>query len=80
MANAEEPALWSVREVAHFLKRSERWVRSRISIDPKVKGSMPFYRLGRGLRFSEEEIRRWLDGGCPPSSEIRVPRGGPRRG
>lgn len=69
--------LWVVKELASYLRRSERWVRSRLTLDPKHAGSIPSLRgpgLGRGARFDPAEIKEWLAQGCPPAAEFRARR------
>ncbi len=47
-------SLLTVKEVAHLLGMSERWIHERTR-----RGEMPCYRFGAALRFDPEEIRSW---------------------
>ena len=47
--------IWNVREVAHYLHMAP------ITIYRKVKaGEMPFFKVGKRLKFSQEQIEEWL--------------------
>lgn len=48
--------LWTLREVAEYLRVSEKTVRRRVA-----QGTLPCVRIGRGLRFQPSELLRWLD-------------------
>ena len=62
--------LWSVREVARYLKRSQRWVWSQLDIPGKRAGRIPHLRIGKAPRFIPEEICRWVRLGCPSVAEF----------
>ncbi len=47
--------LLTVKEVAHLLGMSERWIHERTR-----RGEIPCYRFGAALRFDAEEIRLWV--------------------
>jgi excisionase family DNA binding protein len=47
--------LLNVRAVAQKLGMSQRWVHERVR-----KREIPYFRLGRALRFDLEEVRDWL--------------------
>ena len=71
--------LWTVRDVARFLARSERWIWDSLSADPAKPGSLPFIRIpgGRGCRgegsprFVAADIQFWVASGCPPAAVFR---------
>ena len=71
--------LWTVRDVARFLARSEGWIWGALSADPQKPGSLPFIRIpgGRGSRgqgsprFVAAEIQTWVASGCPPAAVFR---------
>ncbi|HVP66762.1 MAG TPA: helix-turn-helix domain-containing protein [Anaeromyxobacteraceae bacterium] len=44
--------VWTTKDVAEFLKASERWVRNAVA-----GGRLPYTRLGGLLRFDPEKIR-----------------------
>lgn len=77
VARPKVSPLWTVKEVAAYLQRSERWVYTALKRDPKHKGSLPNFRLpGGGPRFDPKEVREWLADGCPPAAEFRRRQGG----
>ena len=71
--------LWTVRDVARFLARSERFIWEALSSDPAKPGSLPFIRIpgGRGCRgegsprFVAADIQFWVANGCPPAAVFR---------
>lgn len=71
--------LWSVRDVARFLQRSERWIYDTLAADPAKAGSIPVFRIpggrgsrGRGsARFVPADIVEWVAAGCPPAAVFR---------
>lgn len=48
-------SLWDVPQVATYLKVSESWVYKLVA----AKG-IPFQRMGRLVRFRQEQIDSWL--------------------
>lgn len=73
MAN-ETDALWSISDLAKFLRRSPRWVFIQLARKPDEPGSIPHVRLrGKrgGVRFIPSEIGRWVSDGCAPVAEFR---------
>jgi excisionase family DNA binding protein len=42
-------------EVAELLGRSTRWV-----LDAAVAGDLPSFKVGKAVRFDEDEIEAWL--------------------
>jgi hypothetical protein len=64
--------LWTVRDLADLLCRSERWVYTSLQRDPEREGSVPFLRLpGGGPRFDPATIQAWLAQGCPAASRVK---------
>jgi excisionase family DNA binding protein len=47
--------LWTVRDVAEFLRIHEKTVLSWVS-----RKGLPCFRLGNRLRFSPDDILRWV--------------------
>jgi len=47
--------LWSVRECAHYLRRSASWIYHATS-----RGELPYRRIGGRLAFEPEVIRAWV--------------------
>lgn len=63
--------LMTVKEAAHFLRRSERWLREAIARPPDREGSIPHFRLpGKrgGVRFVRNDLLSWLRNGAPPAA------------
>lgn len=52
--------IYEVRDVAELLKTSQRHVRNLMHRD---KNPLPFYKLGRKVRFREADIQQWLKTG-----------------
>jgi hypothetical protein len=79
--NGHKPeGLWTVRECACYLARSERWVWDALAADPDKTGSIPHVRIpgGRGCRshggsprFIPADIRAWVTDGCPPATVFK---------
>ena len=68
-------SLWTVREFAAFLQRSERWVYSALQRDPLRKGSVPFVRLPGGApRFDPDLVRAWVAQSCPHAAHFQPAR------
>lgn len=67
------PRLWTVRDVARYLARSDRWVWSGLRHPDTEKGSIPHQRLPPGgtPRFDPEEIKEWVRAGCSPVATFR---------
>lgn len=63
------PRLWRVPDLAAFLGRGERWVYSRLTVDPARPGSIPFVRIPGGApRFVPDVILAWAAEGFPPAA------------
>lgn len=53
-----EPSLWTVEDVAAYLKTSRSWVYQRCAgVD-----AIPAMRVGGLLRFEPEEVKAWARG------------------
>lgn len=52
--------LLKVQDLAQKLNVKESWIRCRL-----LKRQIPFIKIGRHVRFDENEIDRWLSRGCP---------------
>ena len=55
----DEP-LWTVGEVATYLRKSERWVRGEYLAE-----RLPCVRIGNSVRFHPEKIRALARGDAP---------------
>jgi len=65
----DEPLLLSTREVAKLLRVSDRTL-----FRMHTEGEMPKpIRIGRAVRWGRDEIKAWVDNGCPPVSEWSWP-------
>lgn len=60
--------LWTVKEVATYLRASTSWVYKAAE-----RGTLPCVRLGAMLRFRPAEIRRFVEG-APAATNV-VPLG-----
>lgn len=61
--------LWDAAELAVYLSCSRRSIYRAIRRDP---GSIPHVRLPSGvLRFRPEQIRAWIDAGCPVAAGMQ---------
>jgi len=47
--------LWTVKELAQYLRMSERWIHERTRRD-----EIPCHRLGTALRFDPLEVHVWM--------------------
>lgn len=59
-------SLWTSADVASYLRIGQRkfaYLRSQGRMVP------PIARLGKSLRFDQEEVRAWVRAGCPPAVE-----------
>jgi hypothetical protein len=53
-ADAGPAELWTIEDLAHFLKKPTSWVYEN------YRDLFPFYRTGQAIRFDPEEIRNAL--------------------
>ena len=49
--------LWTVHDVAEFLRMSRSWVNKRAA-----DGTLPVLRIGRAIRFDPADVRRFASG------------------
>ena len=61
-------SLWTLRDLAAYLKRSPRWISYHLPRAESEPGSIPHLRLGRSPRFVPSEISAWVRAGCPSVS------------
>lgn len=54
--------LLCVEDLAKKLNVKESWIRCRL-----LNKQIPFLKIGRHIRFVEDEINRWISLGCPPN-------------
>ncbi len=50
-----QDGFWTVKELARYLRISERWIHERTRRD-----EIPCYRLGTALRFDPQEVQVWM--------------------
>lgn len=64
--------LWTVEDLARYLKRSRRWIFTHLGYAPDRRGSIPHVRLAgsRSPRFVPTIISAWVRQGCPPVDEL----------
>ena len=53
--NELDDCLWTVRDVAEFLK-----IHPKTIYDWASRGELPCFRIGNRLRFSPTELTRWV--------------------
>jgi hypothetical protein len=63
--------LWTVKQAARFLQKSERWIFGQLNIDENEHGSIPHVRLGRSPRFIPDDLRSWASEGFPPAAAFK---------
>lgn len=57
MTTPDPPSpLWDTRQLAEHLGMSPRYIQQLVK-----EGRIPFIRLGRSLRFRQDEIATWVD-------------------
>jgi len=61
---AEEP-LWTVVDVAQFLRVSRSWVYHRVE-----RGELPYLRIGALVRFEADRIRAFARGERPTPAKV----------
>ncbi|MCO5168765.1 MAG: hypothetical protein M9894_20690 [Planctomycetes bacterium] len=71
MSISKEP-LWTVDDLRGYLRRSRRWVYTRLGYASDRPGSIPHLRLAgsRSPRFVPSIIAAWVEQGCPPVNEL----------
>ena len=60
--------LWNVKQCAHYLGKSSRWLWSALVKRPDEAGSVPHVRIGSSPRFLPEDMVAWVRQGCPPAA------------
>lgn len=58
-------SLWTVADVAAFLKASRRWVYQRVE-----SGELPHLKLGGLIRFDPEAVRAFVLGAPVPCARV----------
>ena len=71
--------LWTAKQAAAYLAKSERWLCYALRIPPGEPGSIPHARIGRNVRFDGDELREWVRDGCPPAATFKAWRGSGKR-
>ena len=64
--------LWTVKEVAEFLRRSKRWVWSALNVEADQAGSIPHMRLNNSPRFCPRIIQAWAEAGFPTAAVFKA--------
>ena len=64
--------LWTVKEVAAFLRKSVRWVRYALRKPENEPGSIPHTKVGRTPRFDPAALKAWVEYGCPPAATLKT--------
>lgn len=55
MRNVAQDGFWTVKELACYLRISERWIHERTR-----RNEIPCHRLGAALRFDPREVHLWM--------------------
>ncbi len=63
----ETQKLLNFNEVRDFLRVKDSWLRGAI-----FKKTIPFIKVGRLIRFNEEELKQWLKRKKPTANHIKV--------
>ena len=64
--------LWTVKEAAAFLARSERWTWYMLKAHENEPGSIPHVMLGRSPRFIPADMKAWAAAGFPPAASFKT--------
>jgi excisionase family DNA binding protein len=67
-----DDTLWTVKDVARYLRLSESWVYLHVD-----KGDLPYLRVGGLLRFDPEAVRRYAREGASSATVIPLRKSGP---
>jgi excisionase family DNA binding protein len=62
-------ALWTVEDVAAYLKTSRSWVYTKVAAGVNA---LPAMRVGGLLRFKPDVVRAWADGTLQPSNVVTL--------
>ncbi len=65
--SAVEEGLWTVADVASYLRLSRSWV-----YQASAAGTLPCIRIGSALRFTPAAVRAWVCGEGPRTN-VRLP-------
>ena len=68
--NAAENVLWTIADVANFLRVSKSMIYKKVE-----SGTMPCIRVGALLRFDPAVVRRWATGEPEPTNVVPMKRG-----
>ena len=69
--SANLPQLWTVKEAANYLRKSESWVWQAVRTPEDQQGSIPHAKLGKSPRFIPEEMQAWALSGFPSAAEFK---------
>lgn len=61
-----QPLLVSIKEVARLLDISPRSIRRRLSGGEMIEP----IRIGGNIRWRLDEVKAWIDEGCPPTGTL----------
>jgi hypothetical protein len=64
--------LWSVKDLAIYLQKSQRWVFKALRLPDTEAGSIPHVRLCRSPRFVPDDIKAWAFANFPPAATFRT--------
>lgn len=68
---ASLPQLWTVKEAATYLRKSESWVWQAVRTPEDRPGSIPHAKLGKSPRFIPEEMQAWAASGFLPAADFK---------
>ena len=71
VAPAVADTLWTVKQAAIFLQKSQRWLFGQLTLADDRPGSIPHVRLGRSPRFIPDDLRAWAAAGFPPAGTFK---------
>lgn len=64
--------LWTIKEAAAFLRKSERWLWYALKRPPDEPGSVPHVKLGKSPRFMQDDLKAWAAAGFPPAGTFKT--------
>ncbi|MEI6236614.1 MAG: helix-turn-helix domain-containing protein [Planctomycetota bacterium] len=64
--------LWTVKDAAAFLRKSQRWIFYALQTPEHESGSIPHSKLGRNPRFIPDDLRLWAAQGFPPANAFKT--------
>jgi len=70
-APAMTDALWTIKESAAYLRKSERWLWYALKTPEHEAGSVPHVKLGRSPRFIPDDLKAWAAAGFPPAATFK---------